>query len=115
MLDKKYFELIEERQMTIPENVKFIAVFGDSKKSGYEKLDQLLENIPISEIIHLQRNDIRYEVVLNNGNVYRVLPANEAARGYRYHKAYIHSKIDLRFIHDRIMYQLLTDDFEYFE
>lgn len=114
-MDKELLDLLgEDRNKEMPVRKRIIAIFGDSKQAGIDKLGQIIKNIPSNEIAFEIQNANRHEVILNNGDAYIILRAN-ACRGYKFHKAYVHKTIDPELVHYEIKPGLLIDDLEYFE
>lgn len=73
--------------------IKQVAIVGQTKNRGELFLDWFTE-LRKKDVKTISKNINRQEVILNNGDYYRNIPANNSCLGCRFHQVFIEMGMD---------------------
>jgi len=68
--------------------IKQVAIVGQTRDRGQLFLDWFTETRK-NDVKTICKNINRSEIILNNGDLYRNIPANDSSRGCRFHQVFI--------------------------
>ncbi len=91
---------------------KVIAILGKTIDQGNQKLKEIIGEMKYKNVKCLKYGS-KLEAELQDGTIYKVLPANEGIRGYKFNKAIISELIDKNIL-DNLVYpcMLYADNLE---